>query len=117
MVRLSIALLGRFEVTLDSQAVTGFRSDKVRLLLAYLAVEADRAHRRDTLAGLFWPGYAPSSALTSLRTALANLRQVLAPAGTESPVSADYRRHRPAQLAPVTARWTWPCCKLCPPTI
>ena len=85
MVRLSIALLGRFEVTLDSQPVTGFRSDKVRLLLAYLVVEADLAHRRDSLAGLFWPGYAQSSALTSLRTALANLRQVLAPAEHRRP--------------------------------
>ena len=57
MARLSVRLLGSLQVTLDGQAVTGFESDQVRALLTYLVVEAERAHRRETLAGLLWPGF------------------------------------------------------------
>ena len=49
-------------------------SDKARGLLAYLAVEAGQAHRREKLAGLLWPDYTESSARASLRRALADLR-------------------------------------------
>jgi len=55
----------------------GFESNKVRALLAYLAVEADRPHPRETLAGLLWPDYPNRSALTNLRSALANLRHAI----------------------------------------
>ncbi len=47
-------------------------------MLAYLAVEQAHPHRREALAGLFWPGFMESSARASLRHSLANLRQVLA---------------------------------------
>lgn len=57
----------------------GFRSDKVRALLAYLVVEANRPHRRERLATLLWGDYPERAARASLRQALANLRQVLAP--------------------------------------
>jgi DNA-binding SARP family transcriptional activator len=53
--RLSIHLLGSFQVNLDGEPVTGFESDKVRALLAYLAVETGGPHRREKLAGLCWP--------------------------------------------------------------
>lgn len=52
MARLSLSLLGGFQATLDGERVIGFRSAKVRALLAYLAAEADRSHRRETLATL-----------------------------------------------------------------
>ena len=45
MARLSIHLLGPFRVILDGQPVAGFESDKVRALLAYLAVESGQRHR------------------------------------------------------------------------
>ena len=41
MARLSIRLLGPFQAALDEQSVTAFESDKVRALLAYLAVESE----------------------------------------------------------------------------
>ena len=75
MDRLSIRLLGPFQVSLDGHPVTGFVSDKARALLAYLAVEAERPHRRESLAGLLWPDYPEQDARTSLRTALANVRK------------------------------------------
>jgi adenylate cyclase len=77
MTRLSIRLLGPFQVILDGQPVTGFESDKVRALLAYLAVEAGQPHRRERLAGLLWPEWVERSARANLRGALANLRTVI----------------------------------------
>lgn len=74
---LSLTLLGPFKGTLNSEPLKGFRSDKVRALLFFLAVERDRSHSRRELAELLWPGYLTRSALTSLRQALCNLRQVI----------------------------------------
>jgi len=48
-------LLGPYHVTTANQAPVRFEYDKVRALLAYLAVESDRPLRRGFLAGLFWP--------------------------------------------------------------
>jgi hypothetical protein len=55
MPRLSISLLGTFQVLLDDQPVTSFESDKVRALLAYLAVESAQPHRRPTICRLCSP--------------------------------------------------------------
>jgi len=77
MAHLSINLFGSFQVTLNGETATGFDSDKVRALFAYLAVESDRPHRREKLAGLLWPDFPERSARTSLRSALANLRRVI----------------------------------------
>jgi WD40 repeat protein/DNA-binding SARP family transcriptional activator len=77
MPHLSLALLGPFQASLDGQPATGFESNKVRALLAYLAVESARPHSRETLAGLLWPDYPDRSALSNLRSALANLRQAI----------------------------------------
>jgi WD40 repeat protein/DNA-binding SARP family transcriptional activator len=77
--RLELRLFGSFEATLDGERLPGFRSDKVRALLAYLALEGGRAHRRRSLATLLWGEQADRSANASLRVALHNLRQVLKP--------------------------------------
>jgi DNA-binding SARP family transcriptional activator/predicted ATPase len=77
MARLALALLGPVAVTLDREPVTGFESDKVRALLAYLAVKADRPHRREVLAGLLWPEWPDQAARANLRNTLANLRQAI----------------------------------------
>jgi len=77
MAHLSVHTLGPFQVLLDGEPATGFDSDKVRALLAYLVFEADRPHSREKLAGLLWPDYPDQSARTSLRSALANLRKLI----------------------------------------
>ena len=77
MARLSIRLLGSFQVALGSEPIETFKSDKVRALLAYLAVESERPHRRERLAGLLWPEFPQRSARVNLRDALANLRKVI----------------------------------------
>ena len=50
--RLTLTLLGALQFTLDGEPITAFESDKVRALLVYLALEADRPHRREVLAEL-----------------------------------------------------------------
>jgi len=77
MAKLSLSLLGPFQMTLNGRRVTSFKSNKVRALLAYLAVESDRPHRREVLAGLLWPDWPDRDALSNLRYALSNLRQVI----------------------------------------
>ena len=77
MSRLSIQLFGTVRVTLDGEPVTGFESHKARALLAYLAVEADRAHPREKLAGMLWPERSEQVARAYLRRLLVNLRRVI----------------------------------------
>lgn len=85
MHRLAIHLLGPPQVTIEGLPATELRSEKALALLAYLAVESDRAHRREKLAGMLWPDYAERSARANLRRALADLRRAL---GERAP-SAD----------------------------
>ncbi|MBS3784337.1 MAG: SARP family transcriptional regulator, partial [Anaerolineae bacterium] len=90
MARLSLHLLGPFQVTLNGEPVTGFKSNKVRALLAYLAAEPDRPHTREVLAGLLWPEWPEREALSNLRYALSNLRQVIGDrGGAEGPEAAQ----------------------------
>ena len=91
MARLSVRLLGSFQVTLDGQVVTEFTTDKTRALLAYLAVEAERPHRREVLAGLLWPDRPEPAARASLRSALMALRQVIGDRNAVAP-SLDVTR-------------------------
>lgn len=77
MTTLSLTLFGSFQAALDSKPITRFESNKVRALLAYLAVEADRPHSRDELIGLLWPDFSDATARTNLRQALSNLRLAL----------------------------------------
>jgi DNA-binding SARP family transcriptional activator len=74
---LSLSMLGPFQVTLHGRPVTGFESNKVRALLAYLAVETSHPHPRTVLAGLLWPDRPDPAAFANLRNALANLRTAI----------------------------------------
>ena len=77
MAHLSLSLLGSFWAALDGQPIKSFKSNKVRALLAYLAVEADRPHRRERLAGLLWPDWPDKDALSNLRYSLSDLRRAI----------------------------------------
>jgi len=85
MARLSLRLLGPFQASLDGEAVSGFRSDKVRGLLAYLCVERHRPWSRATLADLLWADFPAANASSNLRNALSNLRRVLADQQADRP--------------------------------
>ena len=77
MTRLSLSMLGTWQVTLDGEPLTTFESDKVRALLAYLAVESNWPQRRETLAALLWPERPERNARQNLSQALYNLRHVI----------------------------------------
>jgi predicted ATPase/DNA-binding SARP family transcriptional activator len=86
MTRLSLSLLGSWQATLNGEPVTAFESDKVRALLAYLAVESGRSHRRESLAALFWPERSERNARQNLSQALFNLRQAVGDQEAKPPI-------------------------------
>lgn len=99
MAHLSLYFLGPFQATLDGHLLKGFESNKVRALLAYLAVESDRPHSRESLAALLWPNYLNRSAVNNLRSVLANLRDVLGDRTATPPyltITRDAIRFNPA---------------------
>ena len=71
-----LRFLGAFQVRADAMLVTDFHSDRVRALLAFIALEP-REHTRAELAALFWPETGDTSARANLRSALHRLRQTL----------------------------------------
>ncbi|UCH61270.1 MAG: winged helix-turn-helix domain-containing protein, partial [Anaerolineales bacterium] len=77
MAHLEMEFLGIFRARRDGNPLTDFESSKVRALLAYLAVEAQRPHSRERLAALLWPDWPESAARSNLRYALADLRKVI----------------------------------------
>jgi DNA-binding SARP family transcriptional activator len=85
MTILTLTLLCTFAVRRDDVPLTRFRSDKVRALLAYLAVEADRTHPRGSLAALFWPDQSEELALKNLSQTLTRLREAIGDAQSKPP--------------------------------
>jgi predicted ATPase/DNA-binding SARP family transcriptional activator len=86
MRRITIRLLGPFEVTIDGAPVSTFAYAKVRALLAYLAVEQQHPHPRAELATLLWPDQPERTARASLSQALTTLRNALDDKGAERPL-------------------------------
>ena len=77
MTQLHLSLLGTFAAHWGDQLITTFPTDKVRALLAYIAIEGKRPLRRETLATLLWPDYADSVAKRNLRQNLHRLKKLL----------------------------------------
>jgi DNA-binding SARP family transcriptional activator/predicted ATPase len=92
---LAFQLLGTVQVTWNNQPLK-FATEHTRALLAYLAVEANVAHRRTRLATLLWPEEAEASARHNLRQALFFLKQSLATV----PAWANL-----LQITPTTVQW------------
>jgi DNA-binding SARP family transcriptional activator len=77
MLAIDLRFLGSFEVICSGVLVTHVRGDKVRALLAYLAIEADHPHAHAALAALLWAEQPDELALRNLSQALVRLRQAL----------------------------------------
>lgn len=84
MSRLRISFPGTFRATLDGEEIH-FKTDKARALLAYLAIENQRPHRREVLAGLLWSDQPEDRALHSLRQTISSLRKSLNDKDAERP--------------------------------
>ncbi len=76
MTKLTLRLLGKFAASVDTQEIE-FATDKVRGLLAFLAVEADKAHTRTQLATLLWGDWDDKGAKANLRKSLFRLKKGL----------------------------------------
>jgi DNA-binding SARP family transcriptional activator/tetratricopeptide (TPR) repeat protein len=85
MLKLAISLLGAFQVNVEDGRKITFASDKSRALLAYLAVEAGRPHRREVLAELLWPGRPETLARNNLRQTVHQCRLALGDRNNSTP--------------------------------
>ncbi len=94
MSQLKIRCLGEFDVRSGDLSVSGFESQKVRALLAYLAVHRGRGFSRDHLAGLLWPEKTEDNARRNLRQALYNLKNALPNSAETPPVLSTHREVR-----------------------
>jgi WD40 repeat protein/ABC-type branched-subunit amino acid transport system substrate-binding protein/DNA-binding SARP family transcriptional activator len=81
---LEIRLLGQFEARRDGAAVL-LSSRPAQSLLAYLALSAGTAHRREKLAGLLWPEADEINARSNLRHALWRIRKAIEPDQSAAP--------------------------------
>ncbi|RPJ24401.1 MAG: hypothetical protein EHM33_17965, partial [Chloroflexi bacterium] len=73
---LQIRLLGQFDVRLDGKRVV-IPSRTGQSLLAYLALTAGTAHRREKLAGVLWPDTTDENARKNLRQELWRIRKAI----------------------------------------
>jgi tetratricopeptide (TPR) repeat protein/DNA-binding SARP family transcriptional activator len=78
MTFLKLTFFGPFEARDgDDQPVEGLTSPKIQALLAYLALEGDRPHHRDTLAALLWPEKRQNLARQNMRQSLRRCQAAL----------------------------------------
>jgi DNA-binding SARP family transcriptional activator len=88
---LRLVFLGGFSVQLAEKPFQAFESDKVRALLAFLAMEANQHHRRDTLTGLLWPELPERAARHNLSQAIYSLGQQIKKYSETSPFAITPR--------------------------
>ena len=79
--RWTLRLLGRVEASDGDRVVLRFPSRAATALLARLALAPERAHAREELVELLWPGVAPDAGRNRLRQTLSTLKSLLEPAG------------------------------------
>lgn len=84
-------LFGGFNASLDGEPITAFGADKTCALLAYLAVESARPHRRSELAALLWPDSPAREAAHNLSQTLLRLRRALREVDAGFPLPAASR--------------------------
>ncbi len=90
MSTIEIRLLGGFDARLDGDPISGFESQKVRALLAFLVLNREQGVSRERLASLLWGEKAEESARRNLRQAIHNLRATFARAGGDGLLTADH---------------------------
>jgi DNA-binding SARP family transcriptional activator len=81
----NVGLLGGLSLSDGSQHITRLPSRAVTALLARLALAPERAHAREELIELLWPGVALAVGRNRLRQALSTLKGILEPAGRLPP--------------------------------
>lgn len=75
-----VEMLGGLQARAHGLTVSRFRTRRVAMLLAYLALHRDRFHSRDEVAELLWPDTDdPEASRRNLRQALYSLRKAFEP--------------------------------------
>ncbi|MFC0166912.1 AAA family ATPase [Pseudoduganella danionis] len=74
---MQLHLLGDIQLSVAGQPPAGKVYSKMLALLAYLALESQRSHRREQLADLLWPQLPAEAARINLRQTLYHLRRML----------------------------------------
>lgn len=82
----SVRLLGSVEAEAAGQTLTRWPTRAVAALLARLALAPMRAHAREELIELLWPGVAPEVGRNRLRQALSTLKSLLESRDGDEPV-------------------------------
>jgi DNA-binding SARP family transcriptional activator len=83
---LQVRLLGQFDVRADGKRVL-IQRRAGQSLLAYLILTAGTPHRREQLAGLFWPDMLDETARRNLRQELWRIRKAIS---SQAPSPAEY---------------------------
>lgn len=91
MGQLDLMVLGSFGATMGGRTIDDFIYTKVKALLVYMVVEAQRDHQRDALAALLWPDQSEVQARLNLRKALSHLRAILRDDDESDPVLVTTR--------------------------
>ena len=88
MLTMKLTYFGAFQLEVNGQLVTNFRTEKTAALLAYLVLEGQAPLPRTRITNLLWHGYQKNAAQASLRVALTHLRQMLGPG---APIKATHK--------------------------
>ncbi len=104
-----VRLLGAIEAARGSQRLTRFPSRAVAVLLARLALQPERAHAREELVEMLWPGVELEVGRNRLRQALSTLKSLLETDGTQAVIEADRMslRVRPGTLHCDVLQYEW----------
>lgn len=82
---MQVKFFGGFQALIDGQPLASQLPDKSLALFGFLVQESGQAHRRERLAGLFWPETPETLARHSLSQALFSLNQAFRSAMDQSP--------------------------------
>jgi predicted ATPase/DNA-binding SARP family transcriptional activator len=83
MSELVFSFIGPAQVSHPQTGQITIEKRKAMALLAYLVVEMDRAHTRESLLGLLWPEHPTAAAQNNLRVTCSQLQKYLENAGQE----------------------------------
>lgn len=82
---LALNFFGGFQAAIGHEPISESRAKRIEALLIYLAMEADRPHRREVLIGLLFPDMPDDTARTNLRQTLSRLRRAISDAKADPP--------------------------------
>ncbi|MBK7893610.1 MAG: tetratricopeptide repeat protein [Anaerolineaceae bacterium] len=82
---LTLNFFGGFHAAVDDQPISESRAKRIEALLIFLALEANRPHRREVLIGLLLPDMPDEAARTNLRQTLSRLRKAIYDAQAQPP--------------------------------